>query len=769
MKRDHQASQLGLGPNDIRPGPMRHHFPHHQQQQHPHHHHPHHHQNPYHQQHHFNNNNINHHDYGAYGSGGAGGGFMGGSGGGGFPFNHTQSSGIPKGKQLMSFQAFVKGLNNSVDEHTAFKKYKDFMADLTQSKVGRFFEANKDREWFKSKYHPVESQKIFNQQNVNFLKRLKIFNDLNERNYFDTLPFTSKNSSAILNLLDAIKIQLDDGPQELIDQLLSRDDTKVDQQLKQQYVPIKPTSVVIDDISIETTYSEIHQVCIEADPNLLRIAYLDPYYVEGGNLRQKVVAIYKQSVDIREVCWKLSRSKLNNRSLVVSISKCVTKRIHLVNSISNHPISIVNDIRNVITLMLYFDELKGLYGKRKQILENCVREDLEPNTGVSVNIKKEPLEENEDSMNNVVAPLSPPGSEKSIKEEDEEKPFDVSSLDEEKEKEKKKLFEFRYNTDMSLYRLVNKLNKSNNPLLEGAYVYLVEYIESAHIQHLISKVPKELITNPEELDDSLEKVDTDKYLTIKQIVANLPCALEESTRFLDKMLWYLRIVHSFDYYKRSIYRQEDELTLRIGLVHLRDVVDDMNLEELDINEIKAYLQKTEQELVELFPQSQKYVTKDEERYNYRSYGKVITDELTSYAQRIQKPKSTETEEVYKCKHCSRVFQKLSDIGRHFVSKHRWAIDAIEVETDFFNAYLFDTSKINPCPPKELLDKPPNRFARLTNFSEMGEDPDLLQQTIEAYNKMESFVREPAPRAQVKSDPRNETVVDYTDISFDDAI
>lgn len=65
--------------------------------------------------------------------------------------------------------------------------------------------------------------------------------------------------------------------------------------------------------------------------------------------------------------------------------------------------------------------------------------------------------------------------------------------------------------------------------------------------------------------------------------------------------------------------------------------------------------------------------------------------------------------------------------------------------------------------------PPNRFARMTNLSQMGEDPDLLQQTIEAYSKMESFVREPAPRSQVESDPRNETIVDYGDISFDDAI
>lgn len=685
---------------------------------------------------------------------------------GGPTSTQMQSNMKPKGKQLMSFRDFVRDLSNTIDEQTACKKYKDFMADLSQSKVSRFFDANKDREWFRLKYHPVESQRTLHLQNVNFMKRLKIFNDLNEKGYFDTINYTTKNSSTILNLLDAITVQLEDGPQELIDQLLNQaEDSKINLELKEIYVPTKPTSVVIDDISIETTLSEIQQVCTEANPALLRIAQLEPYYIEGGQLRQKVVAIYRQHVDMRDVCWKLSRMKLNNRSLSVSINKCITNRIHSVNCISNHHISIVGDIRIAISLVLNFDELKGLFGKRKQILESTIKE--ETINGESVSIKKEPsTENNPESTDNVVAPPSPPGSEK----EDEEKPFDVSSLDEEKEREKKKLFEFKFSTDLSLHQQVSKLNKSKNPLLQDAHIYLVEYIESAAAQYQLSKVPKDMQGEPTESEESLDKNETDKYSTIELVVKNLPYTLEESTKFLDKLLWYLRIVHSFDYYKKSIYRQEDELTLRLGVIHLREDLADRSIETFEVSDIKDYLLKTELEL-ESFGQSQAqvYVTKDEERFNYKSYGKVITDELASYAERITKPKSNETEEAYKCKHCTRKFQKLTDIGRHFVSKHRWAIDAIELETDFFNAYLFDATKINPCPPKELLEVAPNRFARITNFSQMGEDPDLLQQTIEAYSKMESFVREPAPRAQVESDPRNETIVDYADISFDDAI
>ena len=670
----------------------------------------------------------------------------------------------------MSFRNYVRTLSNTVDENTAYKKYNDFMANLSQSKVGRFFDANKDREWFRLKYHPFESQKALHQQNINLMKRLKIFNDLNDDNHFANLPYTSENISAIYNLMNAIIVQLEDGPQDLISALLRGENDNIEPSLLEKYIPTQSTSLVIDDVNIETTLTELEEFCRSAHPDLLRIAQLSPYYIEEGMLRKKVIAVFANHVDIRDVCWRLSRARLQNRSLSISINKPLRNRVLTISSLSNHHNCIVNDIRFAIILILNFDELKGLYGKRKQLLEavkqevNNIKTDIDRENN-SMQVDNEP-----EDLNNV-APPSPPGSEKSGggagKEEEDDKPFDVNSLDEEKEKEKKKLFEFKFNTEPSAYRLASKLAKCKNPILEGAHLYFVEFIESTQARYYLSRVPDDLKCDEikQELDSKME----DKLAILDTIVRNLPCSVEESTRYLDKLLWYLRIVHSFDYYKKTIYKQEDELTLRMSVIHVRDDPRKMPT-DLDMNQLREHLLNVEKEYEEFgLSQSQRFVTKDEERFNYKSYGKVITDELTSYAQRVQKAGSYETEEVYKCRHCTRVFQKLGDIGRHFVTKHRWAIDAIELETDFFNAYLFDATKMNPVPPEELIDIPPNRFSKITNFIESGEDPDMLLQTIEAYRKMDSYVRDPAPRAQVESDPRNESLVDYTDISFDDTI
>jgi len=43
-------------------------------------------------------------------------------------------------------------------------------------------------------------------------------------------------------------------------------------------------------------------------------------------------------------------------------------------------------------------------------------------------------------------------------------------------------------------------------------------------------------------------------------------------KVLDKMLLYLRIVHSFDYYSAMEYPHEEEMPHRCGIIHSRGAV-----------------------------------------------------------------------------------------------------------------------------------------------------------------------------------------------------
>lgn len=40
-------------------------------------------------------------------------------------------------------------------------------------------------------------------------------------------------------------------------------------------------------------------------------------------------------------------------------------------------------------------------------------------------------------------------------------------------------------------------------------------------------------------------------------------------KVLDRLVWYLRIVHSIDYYNTCEYPSEDEMPNRCGMIHVR--------------------------------------------------------------------------------------------------------------------------------------------------------------------------------------------------------
>ncbi|KAI0238154.1 Serrate RNA effector molecule-like protein, partial [Lamellibrachia satsuma] len=69
---------------------------------------------------------------------------------------------------------------------------------------------------------------------------------------------------------------------------------------------------------------------------------------------------------------------------------------------------------------------------------------------------------------------------------------------------------------------------------------------------------------------------------------------EELLKVLDKMIMYLRIVHSFDYYSAVEYPNEDEMPHRCGIVHARTQIAPSRITQNDVNE---WIQKFESKTV----------------------------------------------------------------------------------------------------------------------------------------------------------------------------
>lgn len=110
--------------------------------------------------------------------------------------------------------------------------------------------------------------------------------------------------------------------------------------------------------------------------------------------------------------------------------------------------------------------------------------------------------------------------------------------------------------------------KSRNPLLKNIGDYMIEEA-NAEEEELLG----EGATEEGEENGSGQSLDRDENLN----------------KVLDRLLLYLRIVHSVDYYNHSDYPNEDEMPNRIGIMHARGAPPSSKVTIQEVNEyIKTF-------------------------------------------------------------------------------------------------------------------------------------------------------------------------------------
>jgi hypothetical protein len=123
--------------------------------------------------------------------------------------------------QMMSFKQFLASLGNAEKELTpemATKRYNDYKNDFRREQIASFFQAHKNEEWFKYRYHPEESAKRRDEQRENIFKRLDIFialmNNYDKQDGVNELSLDMTNDDdrrRLFKFLDACMIKLEGG------------------------------------------------------------------------------------------------------------------------------------------------------------------------------------------------------------------------------------------------------------------------------------------------------------------------------------------------------------------------------------------------------------------------------------------------------------------------------------------------------------------------------------------------------------------------------
>ncbi|KAM9333652.1 serrate RNA effector molecule homolog isoform 3-T3 [Pholidichthys leucotaenia] len=112
---------------------------------------------------------------------------------------------------MKNFKEFLLSLDDSVDETEAVKRYNEYKLDFRRQQMQDFFLAHKDEEWFRSKYHPDEATRLKAEALSALHNRLNVFMFLMENSWFDSVSLDIEQTPAIIKVLDAAVIKMEGG------------------------------------------------------------------------------------------------------------------------------------------------------------------------------------------------------------------------------------------------------------------------------------------------------------------------------------------------------------------------------------------------------------------------------------------------------------------------------------------------------------------------------------------------------------------------------
>ena len=123
---------------------------------------------------------------------------------------------------------------------------------------------------------------------------------------------------------------------------------------------------------------------------------------------------------------------------------------------------------------------------------------------------------------------------------------------------------------------------TSNPLLANVHDYLIEEV-SAEEEELLQK------TANVENSDSGDNEEKERNIEVH----------DDVLKVLDKLILYLRIVHSIDLYSHAQYQNEDEMPNRLGLLHVREMLKEgTKVTEAEVEKINKEREKKFMPIIE---------------------------------------------------------------------------------------------------------------------------------------------------------------------------
>ncbi|XP_025163712.1 serrate RNA effector molecule homolog isoform X3 [Harpegnathos saltator] len=228
---------------------------------------------------------------------------------------------------------------------------------------------------------------------------------------------------------------------------------------------------------------------------------------------------------------------------------------------------------------------------------------------------------------------------------------------------------------------------SKNPVLKNITDYLIEEA-SAEEEELLGMSGDQ---EEGQLGDGDSQIERDPALI----------------KVLDRLILYLRIVHSVDYYNHCEYPNEDEMPNRCGIMHVRGSPPTAKIASAELSE---YCRNFESKMSAFLQPVATLSAEEFDKLGAKNAEAEVEKFVQANTQELSKDK-------WLCPLSGKKFKGPDFIRKHIFNKHSEKVAEVKAEAEYFNNYLKDPKR--PQLPEHPGNKTPLRDGPRHSFPPYG--------------------------------------------------
>ncbi|KAH0626042.1 hypothetical protein JD844_000745 [Phrynosoma platyrhinos] len=574
---------------------------------------------------------------------------------------------------MKTFKEFLLSLDDSIDETEAVKRYNDYKLDFRRQQMQDFFLAHKDEEWFRSKYHPDEAGRRKQDSHNALQNRLNVFLYLMDNGWFEGLQLDIDKATAIIKVLDAAVIKMEGGTEndlKILDQeeeeerqekaelgkkeegRLSEPDRKgAEKDDKKEEAKKTSDEETGEDKAMKASEEEEKRTEKKEEPEkeTKKTSHKRKRKRSGDDSYDEVEKPKEEKATTKEGEESPKAKEKDGEPKPRPLHKTCSLFVrNIAPNISQAEIvALCKRYPGFMRVALSDPQPERRFFRRGWVTFDR-----------SVNIK--------------------------------DICWDLQNI-------RLRDCELSPGVNRDLTRRVRNINGitqhkqilRNDIKLAAKLIHTMDdrtQLWGAGEARPATELSEELLGKSGEPSEEPPKEGNPAEITVERD--------EKLVKVLDKLLLYLRIVHSVDYYNTSEYLNEDEMPNRCGIIHVRGPIPPNRVTHREVAEWQKLF---EDKLTPLFSVRESLSEEEAQKMGKKDPEQEVEKFVTANTQELGKDK-------WLCPLSGKKFKGPEFVRKHIFNKHAEKIEEVKKEVAFFNNFLMDAKR--PALPELKLNQPP---------------------------------------------------------------